>query len=179
MFYVSEISTTAPKTFKTPLQQQVYLTLAQLGVPFQRVDTDEAITMEDCVAIDRVLEMKMVKTLFLANRQQTGFWLFVTAGDKPFRAKDFAAALQVARPSFAPAPLMETMLGTRIGAATVLSALLPQARDVQVVLDRSVVLQPWYGCSDGTTTCYLKLKTDDLLHRILPAAGCSPAVIEV
>ena len=47
MFYVSEIQTTAPVVYKTPLQKSVYETLEWLQIPFERVDTDEAVTMED------------------------------------------------------------------------------------------------------------------------------------
>ena len=88
MFYVSKPMTTPPETFKTPLQEKVYETLAALSMPYYRVDNDEAITMEDCVAIDAALDVKVVKSLLLTNRQQTRFYLFVTPGDKPFRAKD-------------------------------------------------------------------------------------------
>ena len=123
MFYVSEIQTEAPCWFQTPLQKQVYATLEKLQVPFERVDSDEVIVMEDCVAIDEKLQINMVKTLLLCNRQQTDFYLFITVGSKPFRAKDFSNALEVARVSFAPAEQMETMLGTKIGAATVFSSL--------------------------------------------------------
>ena len=69
MFYVSEITTEAPAEFKNQLQQKTYKALKQLQIPFQRVDTDEAITMDDCVIIDKKLDMKMVKTLFLCNRK--------------------------------------------------------------------------------------------------------------
>ena len=46
MFYVSEIQTTAPVVYKTPLQKSVYETLEWLQIPFERVDTDEAVTVE-------------------------------------------------------------------------------------------------------------------------------------
>lgn len=52
MFYVSEIFTEKPTEFKTPLPKKVYEALAEQNIPFERVDTDEAITMEDCVAIN-------------------------------------------------------------------------------------------------------------------------------
>lgn len=73
MFYISEIRNVAPTTFKTELQKTVYETLEKLNIPFERVDTDEAITMDDCVAINEKLDMKMVKTLFLCNRPANGF----------------------------------------------------------------------------------------------------------
>lgn len=179
MFYVSGIQTEAPCHFQTPLQQKAYEALERLQIPFQRVDTDEAITMEDCVAIDEKLDMNMVKTLFICNRQQTDFYLFITVGNKPFRSKDFSNALGVARFSFAPTELMEQILGTKIGAATVFSSLLETAKDVQIIFDRDVVSEEWYGCSDGTTTGYMKIKTVDILHKLLPAAGHSYQVITV
>ena len=149
MIYVSDIYNTTPNDYLTPLQQQAYQTLEKLHVPFERVETDEVITMEDCIAINKKLDMEMVKTLFLCNRQQTTFYLFITTGSKPFRSKDFSNALGVSRVSFAPAELMETMLGTKIGAATVFSAILDNQNTVQIVLDKDVVNSEWYGCSDG------------------------------
>ena len=120
------------------MQEKTYQALEALKIPFERVDTDEAITMDDCIQIDDKLDMKMVKTLFLCNRQQAAFFLFITTGDKPFRSKDFSSALKVSRISFAPAELMLEMLGTKIGAATVFSVLLDVERDIQVVFDKEV-----------------------------------------
>ncbi len=122
MFFVSDPMETAPGSYKSPLQAMVYATLPQLQIPFARVETDEAISMEDCIQINQKLDMKMVKTLFLCNRQKTEFYLVVTTANKPFKSKDFSTALGIARVSFAPVELMESMLGTKIGAATVFRA---------------------------------------------------------
>ncbi len=177
MFYVSNPTREPPRTFRNPLQEKVYAALTDLQIDYQRVDTDEAITMEDCVRIDEVLSMQMVKTLFLCNRQQTAFYLFITCGDKPFRSKDFSTALGISRVSFAPSERMEELLGTKIGAATVFSALLDTAKDVQIVFDHDVAAGEWYGCSDGTTTGYMKLKTEDILQKLLPCTKHDYTVI--
>lgn len=179
MFYVSEIQTEAPCHFQTQLQKKVYETLEKLKIPFERVDTEEAITMEDCVAINEKLNMNMVKTLFLCNRQQTDFYLFITVGNKPFRSKDFSNALDVSRVSFAPAEQMDAMLGTKIGAATVFSSLLDSENKVRIVFDKEVLAEEWYGCSDGTTTGYMKVKTDDIYRKFLPFTKHTATVIEV
>lgn len=179
MITVSDIQNTAPTTYATALQKRVYEALEKLQIPFARVDTDEVITMEDCIAVNEKLNMKMVKTLFLCNRQQTEFYLFITCGDKPFRSKNFSNALGISRVSFAPAELMEQMLGTKIGAATVFSTLLDSARHVQIIFDKDVLSEADYGCSDGTTTGYMKLKTDHILHKLLPYANHCATVIEV
>jgi Ala-tRNA(Pro) deacylase len=179
MFFVSEIQHQAPSSFHTPLQKETYEALAKLSIPFERVDTDEAITMEDCVPIDERLSMKMVKTLLLCNRQQTEFYLFVTAGAKPFASKAFSQALGIARVSFAPKEMLETKLGTPIGACTVFSLLRKEAAGVTLVIDADVLKEPFYGCSDGTTTGYLKIKTDELLNVFLPSTGHQPLIISV
>ena len=179
MFYVSEIQTEAPYHFQTQLQKKVYETLEKLKIPFERVDTEEAITMEDCAAIDEKLNMNMVKTLFLCNRQQTDFYLFITVGNKPFRSKDFSNALDVSRVSFAPAEQMDAMLSTKIGAATVFSSLLDSENKVKIVFDKDVLAEEWYGCSDGTTTGYMKVKTDDIYRKFLPFTKHTATVIEV
>ena len=179
MIIVSQIQTTAPEKYQTELQKTVYETLAMLQIPWSRVETDEIITMEDCAAVNERLDMKMVKTLFLCNRQQTDFYLFVTCGHKPFSSKNFSAAQNISRVSFAPAEQMEKLLGTKIGAATIFSALRDTAREVSFVLDRDILSEPFYGCSDGTTTGYLKIPTEELLRKFLPYTQHKFQIIEV
>jgi Ala-tRNA(Pro) deacylase len=179
MFYVSEIQKVAPVEFKTNLQKRVYQTLGRLEIPFERVNTDVAVTMEDCLAINKRLSMKMVKTLFLCNRQQTDYYLFVTVGEKPFRAKEFSTALGVSRVSFAPVEKMNTLLQTEIGAATVFSGLITDHETIRIVFDKEVVSEAWYGCSDGTTTGYMKVATEDIVNKFLGSVGYRPLIVEV
>ena len=179
MFYVSEVQTTPPTEFKTLLQERVYTTLAQFQVPFERVDNEEAITMEDCILIDERLQVKTVKTLFLCNRQQTDFYLLVTTASKPFQTKAFSSALGIARVSFAPAELLLSMLGTKVGAATLFGVLLDKENKVQVVLDKDIFSEAWYGCTDGTTTGYMKVSTQWITADFLQEAHHVPKIIEL
>lgn len=179
MIAVSEVTNRAPSAYKTPLQAKVYETLKKLNIPFERVDNDEAITMEDCLAINEKLDVQVVKTLFLCNRQKTSFYLFITCGDKPFVTRDFSTALGISRVSFASPELLDSMLGTAVGATTVLSSVLDTENRVQVIFDKAVLAEEFYGCSDGTTTSYMKLKTEDVFHKYLLSTKHIPAVIEV
>lgn len=179
MIYVSEIERTAPTIYKTVLQQKVYQALEYLQIPFERVDTDEAITMEDCVEINKKLKIDMVKTLFLCNRQQTEFYLFITRGNKPFHTKDFSHAMKISRVSFAPTEQIETMLGTKTGAVTIFSMLLETADNIKVIFDREVLNEEYYGCSDGTTTGYMKIETELITWKFLPYVRHKAYIIEV
>lgn len=135
--------------------------------------------MEDCIEINKKLDMKMVKTLFLCNRQKTDFYLFITAGDKKFDSKKFSSLLDISRVSFAPAELMNEMLGTKIGAATVFSSLIDEKNKVKIVFDKDVLNEEYYGCSDGTTTGYMKIKTDDIINKILPYSKHKEKIISI
>ena len=152
------IYTGRPENTEGRLEKEiaVYDFLDSLGIEYKRVDHEALMTMEACEEVDHLLEAKICKNLFLCNRQQTAFYLFVTPGDKPFRTKDFSSALGVSRVSFATPEQLERLMGTVVGSATVFSALLASAREVRVVFDRALADSEWYGCTDGTTTGYMK-----------------------
>ena len=176
MFKVSDPVATPPPAFGSELQRMVYEAFAILGIPFERVDTDPGLTMEDCRHIDAKLGVRIVKTLFLCNRQQTEFYLYVTTDDKPFVTRDFCGALGIPRVSFASAEKLWELTGVLVGATTLLSAILPSAAGVHLVMDRRVATDEWFACTDGTATCFVKIKTSDLLEKYL--SGRQPVVID-
>ena len=167
LFKVGDPVCTPPPAYSTDLQRKVYETFAALGISFERVDTDPGLTMADCRHIDERIGVRIVKTLFLCNRQQTEFYLYVTTDDKPFVTREFCGALGIPRVSFAPAEKLWELTGVPVGATTVLSAILPQAAGVHLVMDRTVAESEWFACTDGTATCFVKVRTRDLLLEYL------------
>ena len=176
-FFVSEPLTTPPPAFATPLQEAIYQTFERLAIPYIRVDTDPGITMEDCAHIDGALGTRIVKTVFVCNRQQTEFYLYAMPADKPFVTREFCAALGIPRVSFASAEKLQALTGVTAGATTLLSAVLPSAAGVHLVLDRALAEDPWFACTDGTPTCFVRMATRDLLEQYLPACGHSPILL--
>ena len=176
-FYVSELLSTPPAVYSTPLQEAVYKAFIGLGIPFVRVDTDPGITMEDCAHIDGALGTRIVKTVFVCNRQETSFYLYAMPADKPFVTREFCTALGIPRVSFASAEKLMALTGVSAGATTILSAVLPEAAGVRVVLDRSVADSEYFACTDGTPTCFVRIKTLDLLQKYLPACNLTPTII--
>ncbi len=171
MFYVSTPISTPPEVFKTPLQELAYRTLGELGIDYSRVDTDEAVSMDLCALIDDKLGAPIVKTLLVCDRKQTAFYLFITSGGKQFKSHDFSAALGISRVSFAPSERLEELLGVKIGATTLLSLLLPSAKNVQLVFDRDLLSGEYFACADGTATGFMKIKMTDVLEKLLPYTG--------
>ena len=177
MIWTSGIKTEKPAEFVNETQRLVYAALDRLGIPVERIDNDPAVTMEDCEAVDAALGVPTVKTLLLCNRQQTTFYLYVMPGDKPFITKDFGAALQISRVSFAPAGKLLEFLGTEVGATTPLSLVADPQQHVRLIIDKAAVAPEAIGFPDGTTTCYMRMRTADLLQKFIPAAGHEPTFI--
>lgn len=161
---ISELLTTPPEHFQTSLQEKVYAFLEAQSIPFERVENDPARTMEECKLIAEKLGCTIAKTLFLTNRKQTKFYLYLMPDDKPFVTKDFSKKLGISRVSFASAELLKEKMGVKPGAATVFCLLLESAKDVQLVIDKEIAKNDYLGCTDGTYTCYTKLKTKEVLE---------------
>ena len=179
MIQVSEVLTTAPECYKNELNQKIYEAFAMLGISFERVENDETLTMEDCLAIDERLDVHTAKTLFLCNRQKTNYYLFPTRGDKPFVTKDFGKALGISRVSFASAEDLEKYIGVLPGASTILGVLMESAKNVHLVIDREIAEAEFLCCPDGTRTGYIKLRTSDVLEKLIPFSGHSYEVIDI
>lgn len=177
--YIGQPVTYRPTTWHTALQERTYDLLDRLGVSFLRVDTEDVITMEDCRQVDAALQVRVVKTLFLCNRQQTQFYLCVMPGDKPFITRDFGQVLGVSRVSFAPAEMLKSMLQTEPGGTSLFSLLADEEQRVRFIIDRPVLQTPFYGCTDTTYYSYMRLQTDDVTRHIIPALNHTAEIVEL
>lgn len=169
----------SPDVYESELQKKIYDKLASLEIDFLRVENDPAVTMEDCKAIDDAFGIETVKTILLTNRQKTKFYLLVMPADKPFVTKDFGAALNIPRVSFADTDLLESLLATPRGAATPLSTVVDNENRVTLLFDKELTKRERIVCTDGTLHGFISLKYDDLISKYFPAAAHDLSVIEL
>lgn len=157
----------------------VYDFLDSLHVPYQRLDHDPAATMEVCAAIDASLGALICKNLFLCNRQQTAFYLLMMPADKIFKTKELSHRLGVSRLSFADENHMKELLNLTPGSVSVMGLLFDPDNRVQLVIDRDVAEEEYVGCHPCINTSSLRLKTADLIERILPALHHTPIFVDL
>ncbi|MCD7887059.1 MAG: prolyl-tRNA synthetase associated domain-containing protein [Clostridiales bacterium] len=150
-------------------ERETYDLLDRLGIAYQRTDHAPADTMEVCNVIDAVLGVLICKNLFLCNRQKTKFYLMLMPGDKPFKTKDLSHQLGVARLSFGTPEDMERLLNVTPGSVSVMGLQYDRENQVQLVVDRAVLEQEYFGCHPCINTSSLKLKTADVVEKFLPA----------
>lgn len=158
---------------------RVYDFLDKLGIQYQRIDHEAAMTMEACEEIDRALgdNTTICKNLFLCNRQETDFYLLLMPGDKPFKTKDLSAQIHSARLSFAKPEYMEKYLDITPGSVSVLGLMNDSEKKVQLLIDEDVMKEPYFGCHLCINTSSLKFTTEDLMQKIIPALEHEPVTV--
>ena len=160
-----------PATNEGRLEKEIrcYDLLDSLGVDYQRIDHEAAMTMEACVEIDKVLDATICKNLLLCNRQATAFYLLMIPGDKQFKTSVLSKEIGSSRLSFAKPEYMEEYLDITPGSVSVLGLMNDHGHHVQLLMDEDVLKGEYFGCHPCINTSSLRIKTRDLMEKILPA----------
>ena len=163
---------------RLPKEQRCYELLDSLGVEYARVDHEHADTIEACHEIESTLGASICKNLFLTNRQQTEFYLLLMPGDKPFKTKLLSKQIGTARLSFASPEHMERYLDITPGSVSVLG-LMNDGGKVHLVIDRDLLKDEFIGCHPCINTSTLRLRTEDVIGKLLPAVGHEYSLVEL
>lgn len=147
----------------------VYDLLERLDIPFTRADHPAAFTMEECEAVSQALHTPICKNLFLCNRQKTAFYLLLLPASKPFRTKEITAQLGCARLSFAGEEQLASLLHLTPGSATIIGLQYDTENRVQLVVDRDLLDEAYFGCHPCINTSTIRLKTSDVFDRLTHA----------
>ena len=176
-----ELMNGRPETNEGRLDKEIrcYDLLNKLGVEFQRIDHEAAMTMEACAEIDKVLDATICKNLLLCNRQCTDFYLLMLVGEKHFKTSVFSKQIGSSRLSFAAPEYMEEFLDITPGSLSVLGLMNDKDHRVRLVIDEDVAKGEYFGCHPCINTSSLRLKTSDLLEKIIPAMDHEPTFVKI
>lgn len=150
---------------------RTYDLLDRLGVEYERIDHEPAMTMEDCKEVDQLLEAVICKNLFLCNRQKTAFYLLMIPDTKVFHTKDLSAQIGSARLSFAKPEHMEEFLDITPGSVSVMGLMNDKEHRVQLLIDEDVLDGEYIGCHPCINTSSIRFKVKDLIEKVIPAMG--------
>lgn len=179
MTYISEISKIAPKELTNETAKKIFKELDKLGIKYEYVENDVVETMEECKEIDEKLGTEIRKSIFLCNRKKTSFFLVVMPANKSLDTNELGKKIGISPLSFAPPEMMEKHLGCLPGSATVMGLINDLDDYVQLIIDKEVVNEEYFGCNPGTNTIHLKIKTNDLITKLLPKIRHKAKIIEL
>lgn len=156
-----------------------YDLLDSLGIEYDRIDHEPAMTMEVCEEIDRVLGATICKNLFLCNRQETDFYLLMMPGDKPFKTKDLSSQIGSSRLSFGSPEYMEQLVDITPGSLSILGLMNDKEGRVRLLIDKDVLSGEYIGCHPCINTSSLRIKTSDMVEKLIPALRHAPTLVEL
>ena len=170
-----------PATNEGRLEKEIrcYDLLDSLGVEYQRIDHEATMTMEACAEVDKVLDAVICKNLLLCNRQCTDFYLLMLVGDKHFKTSVFSKQIGSSRLSFAAPEYMEQFLDITPGSLSVLGLMNDKDHRVRLIIDEDVAKGEYFGCHPCINTSSLRLKTVDLMEKIIPAMDHKPTIVKI
>ena len=164
---------------RLPKEVRVYDLLDSLDIPYQRVDHEPAMTMEQCRAVDEAFGTPMCKNLLLCNRQNTAFYLLMLPGDKVFKTKDLSKQIGSSRLSFAGGDYMEELLDITPGSLSVLGLANDKERKVQLLIDEEVLQADHIVCHPCINTSSLQIATKDIMDKLIPATQHPPLIVRL
>ncbi len=162
---------------RLPKEIRCYDLLDSLGISYQRIDHEAAMTMEACAAIDEALHATICKNLLLCNRQCTQFYMLMLPGDKVFKTSVLSKAIGSSRLSFAAPEYMERFLDITPGSLSVLGLMNDKDNRVELLMDEELLTGEVFGCHPCINTSSLRLPMKDLLEKILPAVHHTPRFV--
>ena len=179
MYIDQTVYTGRPSDTRIPKEERCYDLLDSLGVEYARVDHDHADTIEACHEIEKLLGCEICKNLFLTNRQMTEVWLLLMPGEKPFKTKLLSKQIGSARLSFASPDQMLRYLDITPGSVSVLGLMNDGEHKVRLLIDRDLLSQESIGMHPCINTSSLRVKTADLLEKLLPAMEHEATLVDL
>lgn len=149
-------------------EMRVYDLLDKLDISYERIDHDPTMSVDSCEEVEKILNIKICKNLFLCNSQKTKFYILMMPGDKKFKSGDVSKQIGSSRLSFAPPEYMEKFLDITPGSVSVLGLMNDINNNVQLIVDKDVIAGDYIGCHPCINTSSLKISTRDIIEKFIP-----------
>lgn len=164
---------------RSDIEIKCYDFLDGTGINYYRIDHEAAMTMEACREVKSLLGLHICKNLFLTTRNGKGLYLLCMPGDKEFHTSVVSKLIGTSRLSFAKPEVMEELIHTSPGSASILGLMFDTESRVQLVIDKDILTEGNFGCHPCRNTSSVKFSVDDLKNVVIPKLGHEPMIIDI
>ena len=168
-----------PKDKRIDKEERVYDLLDQLNIDYQRIDHEEANTMEVCLEIEKSLKSTICKNLFLVNSNKSQYYLLMLKENKKFKTKMISKQINSSRLSFGSDEKMLEYLDITPGSVSLLGLMNDHDFKVQLLMDKDLLQDEYLGCHPCINTSSLRIKMKDVFEKIIPSLHHEPIFVEV
>lgn len=149
------------------------------GIEFSVVNHEAAETLEKCAEIEKIIDGRICKNLFLQTTTAGSHYLLMMDSRKKFVTKNVSKAVGSSRLSFASGEKMEKMLGTSPGSLSITSLVFDKEKKVSLVIDEDILKEEFICCHPCDCTATLKIKTTDVVNILIPSLDITPIIIAI
>lgn len=153
--------------------------LDSIGVEYEIFRHEVAASIEQCEEIEKIISGKICKNLLLRTTSGDKVFLLMTDGRKRFVTKEVSKKLGSSRLSFADGEMMEALLNTKPGSLSIMSLMFDKDKKVFLAADRDVFREEFICCHPCDNTATLKIRTEDVIEKIIPLLGREISFIDV
>lgn len=168
-----------PQDKRIDKEERVYDLLDQLNIDYQRIDHEEANTMEVCLEIEKSLKSTICKNLFLVNSNKSQYYLLMLKENKKFKTKVISKQINSSRLSFGSGEKMLEYLDITPGSVSLLGLMNDHDFKVQLLMDKDLLQDEYLGCHPCINTSSLRIKMKDVFEKIMPFLHHEPIFVEV
>ena len=168
-----------PQDKRIDKEERVYDLLDQLNIDYQRIDHEEANTMEVCLEIEKTLKSTICKNLFLVNSNKSQYYLLMLKENKKFKTKVISKQINSSRLSFGSDEKMLVYLDITPGSVSLLGLMNDHDFKVQLLMDKDLLQDEYLGCHPCINTSSLRIKMKDVFEKIIPSLHHEPIFVEV
>lgn len=168
-----------PQDKRIDKEERVYDLLDQLNIDYQRIDHEEANTMEICLEIKKTLKSTICKNLFLVNSNKSQYYLLMLKENKKFKTKMISKQINSSRLSFGSDEKMLEYLDITPGSVSLLGLMNDHDFKVQLLMDKDLLQDEYLGCHPCINTSSLRIKMKDVFEKIIPSLHHEPIFVEV
>ena len=158
---------------------ECYDLLDGLGIKYECADHPPAASTDECVGVEQALNVHICKNLFLCDRKKKQFFMLTMRGDKHFVTREFSKMIGAPRLSFAPEDKMLELLNITPGSVSILGLKYDTENQIKFYIDKDLLNDEFFGCHPCINTSSLKIRMEDVLHKIFPALRHEYTVVDL
>lgn len=160
------------------MYQKVVDQLNELGIPFQIVEHELALTTEQADRFIEGIEGVRTKTMFLTNKKKRNFYLVIMDDAKRLDMDVFKDIVEEKQIKMASAETLNDKMMLPPGVVSPFGLLNNEDKDIHVYVDQEIVSEERMSFHPNTNEKTIFVNTEDLF-TFLKAIGYEPHVIEL
>ena len=160
------------------LYKKVEETLASLGISFELVEHEPALTTEQADRFIEGIEGVRTKTMFLTNKKKTAYYLLIMDDHKRLDMEVFSEIVDSKRIKMASSDSLYEKMMLPPGVVSPFGLLYNDDRDISVFIDKEIIDEDRMSFHPNTNEKTIFIRTADLL-QFVEAIGYPVCVIEL